>query len=213
MQQFIDILKSTIDSTVDKSIETIATGGRIVIPSQALSIGVQEYQAPGTQIHVHFFVEFGKGSSAQTSEACISSFGPTAHEDCAHRFALQVLPLFLSLRAGRAVSGAIHIDHANRLIPGVHGFIGPIWRLGDKSTDVSEVPFFAGVPTPHPPSSNILILAKSILMGAAGRWELTNEINGHEYTFRINSLSFGAESPSKLSISTLFALYFFPKNT
>jgi hypothetical protein len=206
MNAFLHCLDSAIRKEHGDSIPTNLSADRLLIPSLSLAIGSQEIRGPENQVHIHTSIEFG----TQTLEACIVAAQPNGHEQCANRWMIQVLPLFVSLCSMREQLGATHIDERNSPIAGAHGFLSPIWTIGDKSTDLSEAPFFAGLPTPHPETNGPLILTKAVLLATEGRWSLVNEINGHEASFEVDPLNFSAPVPGKFSVSSMFGLYFFP---
>lgn len=101
-------------------------------------------------------------------------------------------------------------EEGNSLIPGACGFLSPLWTIGDASSDLSEAPFFAALPRPHPAANGDIVLAKAVVNTLGGRWSLTNELNNHETSFEVDPWNIGVPVPEKFSMSILFALYFFP---
>jgi len=211
MSTFLALLQSAaVHVAGDEIGKSVVANDKLCLPGVFLSAFFQQYEAPGTQFHAHISMDFGSGGHSETLTACFAAFGDDAPTQIASRWARQVLPLFASLRAARGVHGAQHFEPDDEVVSGAHGFLSPIWTVGDSSVDVAGVPFFAAIPQPHPTGTGTLRLAKATLAATDGRWHLSNEINGHEHGFRIDPFDVSLPIPSKPSISTVFALYFFP---
>ncbi len=210
MNAFLDCLDSAIRKEHGDRIPAHFDAGRLRIPSLHLAVSCHEVESPDNQVHIHTLMEFG-GGKTQTLEACFFALQPNGLEQCAHRWVIQILPVFASLCCGQERFGATYMaEEGNSLIPGACGFLSPLWTIGDATTDLSEAPFFAALPRPHPAANGDIVLAKAVVDTRGGHWSLTNELNNHENFFEVDPWNIGVPVPKKFSMSILFALYFFP---